>query len=64
MCFYIHYVCKDSYGNVVDQFDDYTNLVGTKKEAQKLRDGYLDVFNCDCKKGIWSARIRTLYGGC
>lgn len=59
MCFYIHYVCKDG-NKVVEEFDDFTNLVSTKKEAQKLKEGYLDVFNCDCKKGIWSGRIHSL----
>ena len=55
----VHCVCKDG-NKIVDQFDDLENLVSTKKEAQKLKASWLDNLNADCKKGVWSARIKTL----
>jgi len=58
--YFVRYTCRTSDGKIVDQFDDKTNLVGSWSEAEKLRIAYVDIFNADCKKGIWRGVVKTL----
>ena len=58
--YFIRYTCRTCDGHIVEQFDDKTNLVGSWSEANKLMKSYVEVFNVDCKKGIWRGVIKTL----
>lgn len=58
--YFVRYTCRTCDGHIVEQFDDKTNLVGSWSEANKLMQSYVEVFNVDCKKGIWRGVIKTL----
>ena len=58
--YFVRYTCRNSLNQIVEQFDDMTNLVGSWGEANKLKEGYVEVFNVDCKKGIWRGVVKTL----
>ena len=58
--YFVRYTCRTCEGRIVEQFDDTTNLVASWHEAEQLRKGYVDVFNADCKKGIWRGVVKTL----
>ena len=58
--YFVRYTCRDCNGHIVAQLDDTTNLVGSWHEAEQLRKGYVDLFNVDCKKGIWRGVVKTL----
>ena len=58
--YFVRYTCRKDNGTIVEQFDDKTNLVGSWSEANKLMQGYIEVFNVGCTKGIWRGIIKTL----
>lgn len=60
MLFYVHYTLRDSHGQIVEEFDDTSNLFEKRGEALKHKAAALEVFNVDNKKGIWSGRVHDM----
>ena len=58
--YFIRYTCRTSDGSIVEQFDDTSNLFCTWGDADKAKKAHLDVFNVDCKKGVWRGVVKTL----